>query len=116
MNTHSELIHEAQPCQVAHSEYARFTRIGNKLYIHVYFWPDGNVAVGGLKNKVLAARLYPSGQSIQVHQDEFRTQFLGLPARSPDSLASVIEVECDGEPIQDQANIRQNRPRLDVGV
>ena len=101
---------------MTHSELARFTRVGNKLYVHVHFWPGAEVSIGGLKNKVLGARLYPSGQPVKVLQDDFRTQFLGLPVHSPDPLVSVIEVECDGEPMQDNENIRQNRPRLSVGI
>jgi alpha-L-fucosidase len=116
MDTHADLIHKAQFCHVTHSEFARFTRTGNKLYLHVYFWPGSTVAIGGLQNKVLGARLYPSGEPVQVRQDEFRTQFMGLPAQAPDPLATVIEVECDGEPMQDMENIRKNRPRLGVGM
>ncbi len=116
MDTHADLIHKAQFCHVTHSEFARFTRTGNKLYVHVYFWPGSTVAIGGLQNKVLGARLYPSGEPVQVRQDEFRTQFMGLPAQAPDPLATVIEVECDGEPMQDMENIRKNRPRLGVGM
>ena len=98
------------------SLFANFTREGNKLYIHVHFWPGETVSIGGLTNKVLSAKLLPSGQTIQVQQDAFRTQFLGLPANSPDPLVSVIEVECDGEPDQNTLNIRENRPRLKVGI
>ena len=32
------------------------------------------------------------------------------------TLASVIELVCDGEPKQDSINVRENRPRLGVGV
>ncbi len=101
---------------MTHSEFAKFTRTGNKLYAHVYFWPGEMVAIGGLKNKVLNAKLYPSGAPLQVRQDEFRTQILGLPVSAPNPLASVIELECDGEPKQDMKNIRINRPRLKVGI
>jgi alpha-L-fucosidase len=101
---------------VHQSLFSNFTREGNKLYIHVHFWPGETVSIGGLKNKVLSAKLLPTGQNIQVQQDEFRTQFLGLPLNSPDSLVSVIEAECDGEPDQSTLNIRENRPRLKVGI
>jgi hypothetical protein len=32
------------------------------------------------------------------------------------ALVSVIELECDGEPKQNMNHIRENRPRLGVGV
>src|SRR6185437_1849175 len=113
---YGDLIHKAEYCKVQQSLFSNFTRIGNKLYIHVHFWPGETVSIGGLKNKVLSAKLLPSGQTIQVQQDAFRTQFLGLPANSPNELVSVIEAECDGEPDQDTLNIRKNRPRLKVGI
>jgi alpha-L-fucosidase len=116
MDHHADLIHKAELCNVSRSEFANFTRVGNKLYIHVHFWPGESVSVGGLSNKVVSAQLYPSGQTIQFHQEQFRVQFVGLPSNSPDPLITVIEVECDGEPRQDTLNIRENRPRAAVGV
>ncbi len=116
MDTHNELIHKAELCGVKSSEMARFTRTGNKLYVHVYFWPGSTVAIGGLQNKVLGAKMYPSGQAVKFKQGEFRVEFLDLPAQAPDPLASVVEVECDSEPKQDMLNIRENRPRLGVGM
>jgi alpha-L-fucosidase len=116
MDRHSELIHRAELCKVTESELANFTRIGHKLYIHIHFWPGETISIGGLTNKVLSAKLYPSGSPVQFHQDDFRVQFLGLPANSPDPLVTVIEVECDGEPDQDMMSIRKNRLRGRVGL
>lgn len=116
MDHHADLIHQAELCQVTSSELAHFTRKGNTLYVHAHFWPGATFGVGGLKNKVLSAKLYLSGRPVKFHQDEFRTQFIGLPEQSPDPLVSVIELECDGEPVQDMGNIRRNRPRLGVGI
>jgi alpha-L-fucosidase len=116
MDTHAPLIHQAELCHVTRSAFAKFTRTGNKLYIHVYFWPGDTVAVGGLTNKVLSARLYPSGTPVKVEQSEFRVQFKGLPVTHPDPLVSVIEAECDGEPNQNSLNVREHRPRLGVGI
>ena len=39
------------------SNYANFTRLGNTLYMHVHFWPGTDVAISGLKQKVLSAKL-----------------------------------------------------------
>jgi len=116
MDKNADLIHKAELCKVRSSNFANFTRTGNKLYVHVHFWPGQTVAVGGLTNKVLSAKLYPSGQPVQFHQEDFRVQFLGLPAISPDPLVSVIEVECESEPNQDMLSIRKNRKRESVGI
>ncbi|HXE12346.1 MAG TPA: alpha-L-fucosidase [Bryobacteraceae bacterium] len=116
MDRHAPVIHEAELCKVRSSQLANFTRNGNKLYIHVHFWPGQTVSIGGLTNKVLSAKLYPDGKPVTFHQEEFRVQFMGLPAISPDPLVTVLEVECDGEPNQDMLNIRKNRKREGVGI
>jgi alpha-L-fucosidase len=116
MDKYGDLIHKGERCQVTHSEHSNFTRIGNKLYVHVHYWPGSTVAVGGLTNKVLSAKLLPSGANVTVIQDDFRVQLGGLPERAPEPLVSVIEVECDGEPKQDTDRTRRERPRRGVGV
>jgi alpha-L-fucosidase len=114
MDKHSDLIHKADLCKVKHSEFAQFTRQGNKLFIHAYFWPGESLSVGGLQQKVLSASMYPGGQAVKFDQQEFRVRFHGLPAAAPDSPCTTIAVECDGEPTQDQTAIRVNRKRESV--
>ena len=116
MDKHGDLIHKGERCRVTSSQHSSFTRVGNKLYVHVHFWPGSTVAVGGLQNKVLSAKLLPSGKEIKVVQDDFRVQFTGLPERAPEPLVSVIEAVCDGEPKQDNLHTRNDRPRRGVGV
>jgi len=109
-------IYEAERCRVTGSLFAGFTRKGNTLYMHVYFWPGSTVALGGLRTKVKNARLLTTGQKVDFKQEDFRVQFTGLPEKAPDELATVIEIECDGEPVQDTEWIRKERPRREVGV
>src|SRR5438046_4601722 len=45
MKTGGEAIYGAEPCQVVRSNYGNFTRHGNRLYMHVHFWPGGDVAI-----------------------------------------------------------------------
>jgi alpha-L-fucosidase len=114
MDTHNDLIHKADKCQVRHSELAQFTRQGNTLYIHAYFWPGETLAVGGLQQKVISAKMYPSGKPVKFEQEEFRVRFTGLPQQSPDPLVTTLAVECDAEPTQDMNAIRVNRKRESV--
>ena len=114
MDNNNALIHRADLCQVKHSEFALFTRQGNTLFIHAYFWPGETLSVGGLQQKVLSAKLRSSGQPVRFEQEQFRVRFLGLPTYAPDAIATVLEVECDGEPTQDQNAIRVNRKRESV--
>ena len=116
MEDNGPTIYESERCKVTASEMAGFTRKGNTLHIHVHFWPGNTVAVGGLRTKVLSARMYATKQPVEFQQEEFRVQFTGLPDHPPDPLATVIEVECDGEPVQDTHWVRENRPRRSVGI
>jgi alpha-L-fucosidase len=107
-----------------------FSRRSNTLYVHVYNWPGHTpaaewlsfyqpevvVAIGGLKPKVLSASLLKTGQKVEFTQDEFTTRFTGLPLVAPDEPATVIEVECDGEPVIDHEAERSQWPRYKVGI
>ncbi len=107
-------IYGAERCDISHSLFANFTRKGNTLYIHVYFWPGKEWSIGGLKTKVKSARLLPTGEQVEFTQDEFRVHFKGLPTEAPDDPISVLELECAAIPTQDMQFIRKNRPRTKV--
>jgi alpha-L-fucosidase len=111
MDSHEELIHKADKCRARNSLFAQFTRQGNTLYIHAHYWPGETLALGGLQQKVLSAKMYPSGKPVKFEQEEFRVRFTGLPAAPPDPLVTTLAVECDGEPTQDMNAIRVNRKR-----
>ncbi len=113
---YGDLIHKADRCAVTRSEIANFTRQGNKLFVHVHYWPGETVAVGGLNAKVLSAKLHGSGQSVRLKQDEFRVEMSGLPTKAPDALVTVLELECDREPTQDNLRVRRERPRRNIGI
>jgi alpha-L-fucosidase len=99
---------------VTRSRFAGFTRKGNTLYIHVFFWPGAAMTIGGLRTKVKSARILTTGQHVTLQQDEFRVQFTGLPDRAPDDLVTVFAVECESEPVQDMTHVRDDRPRAGV--
>lgn len=114
MSRNGESIHTLDRCQPHRSNYAAFTRKGNTLYMHVYFWPGDTVSLGGLKPAVKSARFLASGQSIKFQQDRFRVRFTGLPVEPPDRPVTTIAIECDSEPLQDTDMIRRERPRTTV--
>jgi FAD/FMN-containing dehydrogenase len=109
-----ESVHTQDRCQPSRSDYACFTRKGNTLYMHVYFWPGETVALSGLRTGVKSARLLATGQPLKFEQDRFRTQFTGLPGEAPDRPVTTIAVECESEPIQDTDFVRREWPRLAV--
>jgi alpha-L-fucosidase len=100
------------------------------LYVHQHFWPGHTpaaewlsfyqpevvVALGGVKPKALSARLLKTGQKVEFTQDEFTLRLTGLPMQAPDQPATVIEVECDSEPVVNHEAMRPLWPRNKVGI
>jgi alpha-L-fucosidase len=117
LSANGETIYKAEPCQVRRSAYANFTRIGNTLFMHVYCWPGGDVALSGLRTKVKTARFFRSNEKIKFSQSEYRVHLVGLPIEAPDSPATTIALECESEPTEDSdAELRFEKPRAGVGV
>ncbi len=111
MSKYGDTIYPAPKCDVKTSLFANFTRKGNTLYMHVHFWPGSTVSLGGLASKVKSVKLLPAQKKIDFKQEQFRVQFTGLPEKAPDDPVSVIAIECESEPRQDQDAIRKNRAR-----
>jgi len=114
MSRNGESIHTPDRCQPHRSNFANFTRKGNTLYMHVYFWPGETVSLGGMKTGIKSARLLASGQTVKFDQDRFRVRFTGLPAEVPDRPVTTLAIECESEPIQDTDFVRRERPRQGV--
>ncbi|HEY6291018.1 MAG TPA: alpha-L-fucosidase [Terriglobia bacterium] len=125
MNKNGASIYGMDRCQGDWHPYANFTRKGNTLYIHVHFWPaqtagtaalpfeqpPTTVAIGGLRSKVKAARLLASREPVTFEQDDIAARFAALPAEAPDSPATVIEAECESEPVVSSLYVREHRVR-----
>jgi alpha-L-fucosidase len=73
-----------------------FTRKGNTVYFLCNRWPGSEFGLGGLRCKVLSAKLM-GGQSIDFVQTGDRLVLSGMPQDAPDELATVIEMEVEGE-------------------
>ncbi len=130
LSTNGKAIYGTERGKFSFGTFAQFTRRGNTLYIHVYYWPGQTpaaewlsffnpqtvVAIGGLQGKVQSARLLKTGQPVKFEQDAISTRFLGLPAVAPDNPMTVIEVECDSEPTVNHTSIRPQWPRYGVGI
>ena len=112
MDRNGASIYQSETTQPRRSEFASFTRKGNTLYMHVYFWPGETVALGGLTTQVKSARLLAGGKEVKFEQEKFRVRFSGLPQKAPDEPVTTIAIECDGEPRQDNLWVRKERPRL----
>jgi alpha-L-fucosidase len=116
MSRNSATIYGADVCQVGSSNFAGFTRKGNTLYMHVYFWPGDTIALGGLTTGVKSARLFATNQPVRFEQERFRVRFMGLPKEAPDQPVTTIAIECESEPMQNTGAVRRERPRAGVGI
>jgi alpha-L-fucosidase len=130
MDTNGKTIYGSERGTLNADASCNYSRKGNTLYVHVYNWPGHTlaaewldfykpevvVAIGGLKPKVLSARVLKTGKKVEFTQDEFSFRLTGLPLVAPDQPATVIEVECDGEPMVDHAAMRPLWPRYKVGI
>ena len=110
--------------------YAGFTRRRNTIYAHVNNWPGDTpaeqwlsfyqppcvISFGGFRTKVNAVRMLVGDKSLAFTQDDLSLRVTGLPSAAPDQPATVIAIECDGEPVMDRDYVRKNRPRLKVGA
>ncbi len=111
MERNGQSIYAAERCQPRRSNFAGFTRRGNTLYMHVWFWPGESVSLAGLRVQVKSAKLLATGKDVKFDQEEFRVRFTGLPASAPDTPVTTLAIECDGEPRQDTDYVRKERPR-----
>lgn len=130
LETNGKAIYGCDRGEFSWNTNANYTRRGNTLYLHQQFWPGHTpaadwvsyfqpqavIAIGGLKPKVLSARLLKTGQKVEFTQNEFSLRLTGLPLEAPDQPTTVIEVECDGEPSIDHEAIRPLWPRYNVGI
>jgi alpha-L-fucosidase len=77
-----------------------FTCKGKSLYFHCNRWPGEELAIGGLVNKVVEARLY-GGPKVKFSQVKDRLVLSGLPKVAPNPLSTVIELKiAGGKPVQ----------------
>jgi alpha-L-fucosidase len=130
LDRNGKAIYATERAHESSGVFSDCTRRGNTLYIHVYNWPGETpaaewlefyqpptvVAIGGLKSKVLSARLLKDGSAVTFEQNDLSVRFKGLPKSAPDQPATVLEVECDGEPMIDHDAIRAKWARYGVGI
>ena len=120
LDRNGQAIYATERGNFSWGTFSNYTRRGNTLYIHVYNWPGDTpaeewlsfyqpssvIAIGGLQAKVLSARFLPTGTAVSFEQNQFSLRLTGLPKNAPDTPVTVIEVQCDADPIIDHQAIR----------
>jgi len=70
---------------------------GDYAYLYLMNYPvDRRLCFWKLGNKVLGASILSTGKELKVEEDRGRTIISGLPAKSPEKLATVIKMKLDG--------------------
>jgi len=130
MDKNGATIYESETCKARGHVYASYTRKGNTLYMHIHNWPGRTlasnwleffnppcvVAIGGLRAKVISARLFASGKPVTFEQGDQYVRFTGLPIEAPDSPVTTLAIECDSEPAIEGSDVRKFRKREGVGI
>lgn len=103
-------VYGTERCRFPHGNIGVYTRKGNTLFVHIYFWPGKQMTVGGASFKVRSARFLASGSPVKFLQKGTQLVFTDLPAEPPDRPLAVIAVECDREPVQEALSSRADPP------
>ena len=109
MRLHSRAIHGAGPAPFTPPQDCRYTRRGDRLYLHLLSWPMGHVHLPGLRGRVRYAQLLNDASEIPVMDVDPAnpmhryltglpedTLTLRLPPRPPDTEVPVIEMFLSG--------------------
>lgn len=75
---------------------------GNAAYYWCHRWPGKELAIGGLRTKLLKASYLVSGKTIAFEQSADRLILKGLPEKNPDEIAGVcvLKLEFESAPRQ----------------
>jgi alpha-L-fucosidase len=110
LERNGEAVYATVRCRFPHGNIGVYTRRGNTLFVHVYFWPGERLTVGGVNFKIRAARFLASGSPVRFVQKGTQLIFTDLPALPPDTPLTVIAAECDREPVQEALSSRADPP------
>ena len=98
MKVNGKAIYGAKSSPLSPHSFGSSTRVGNKLYLIVGRWPGSTLAMAWVGNKVVSATVLGDGRKARVEQQGQRVWLRDLPQYAPDNLATVIELEIEGEP------------------
>jgi len=79
-----------------------WTSKGTTAYYWCTRWPGSELAIGGLRAKLVRASLLATGRSISIKQENDRLVLSGLPKSCPDKIAgvTVLKLEFASKPRQ----------------
>jgi alpha-L-fucosidase len=81
----------------------RATVRGNRLYLHVFEWPE-RFRLGGLRNSVRGAKVLATGEKLQVSNEDGNLLLSAPKVR--DAYATTVELQLDGPPKVEEPEVR----------
>ena len=102
MHLHDRAIYGAGRSRYVAPDGCRYTQRGNRLYLHIYNWPNRYLHLDGLAGKVKYAQLLNDASEVQwvgsqtdphfVPPVDQGTLTLDLPVKQPDVVIPVVEL------------------------
>ncbi|RZJ77868.1 MAG: alpha-L-fucosidase, partial [Chryseobacterium sp.] len=100
MDVNGESIYGTKKAVLPLQSWGVSTTRENRIYLHVFNWPkDGKLNVGGLKSTVKKAYLLADDEkeSLKIKRISDLDFVIKVPKNAPDTAATVIVLEIDGE-------------------
>jgi len=113
MGRNGESIYGASPCPLGELSWGRCTVKGEKLYLHVFDWPEaGGLSLAGLKNEVKKGYLLAdTSRIVDVSRADGKLS-VRLPGEPVDEEDTVVVLELSGKPEVDSPVVVQNGKSL----
>lgn len=100
MNTHKDAIHGVSTNPFKQLPFGECTRKGNKLYFHIYNWPENNILViPGLESKIKSLSMLGQAANKISFSTVGQNKEIDLSGLKEDINLSVLEIEI-AEPLQ----------------
>ena len=103
MKRNGEAIYGTQRACAEWMNCGMATQKGNTLYWHITRWYGSDLWIGGIKTKVLNAKILGTREPVkfeQTFEPTVRLHLYNLPAEPPDEFIPVIALECESSPRQ----------------
>ena len=111
MDKNHESIYGTTSSPLAIQSWGVSTLKGEKLYAHVFNWPDhGNLVIGGLRSNVRKAYLLadPAQKPLKFSRINPLDLSVTLPSGARDIVNTVVVLECEGKIVTDTARLLSN--------
>jgi alpha-L-fucosidase len=113
LNTNKEAVYGNGPSPFPYDlPWGLITARPGKLYLHVFDWPQNELVLFGIKNKVRQAYLLADHSKLKTVQQADRSLDhdllrIQLPGRQPDKHDTIIVLDIEGAPLVDGSLAQQ---------